>query len=64
MMTPAAVADTLPDVKRMNIYFRVGEWKELQAVAAKMDIPAARLLRRILRDWLKRHRKKRRNKGE
>jgi hypothetical protein len=58
MMTPATIADTLPDVKRMNIYFRVGEWKELQAIASKMDIPAARLLRRILRDWLRRHRGK------
>ena len=58
MVTLMSDAVSLPDVKRVNLYFRTSHWKELQAIASKTDTPVAALVRRIIADWLKRNRKK------
>ncbi len=49
---------SLPDVKKVNLYFVQSHWKELQAISRKSGVPVAVMVRRIIGDWLKRRRKK------
>jgi len=49
---------SLPDVKKVNLYFIQSHWKELQAISRKTGVPVAVMVRRIIGDWLKRRRKK------
>jgi hypothetical protein len=49
---------SLPDVKKVNLYFVQSHWKELQAISRKTGVPVAVMVRRIIADWLKDHKKK------
>jgi hypothetical protein len=49
---------SLPDVKKVNLYFVQSHWKELQAISRKTGVPVAVMVRRIIADWLKGQKKK------
>jgi hypothetical protein len=49
---------SLPDVKKVNLYFVQSHWKELQAISRKTGIPVAVIVRRVMAEWLKREKKK------
>jgi predicted DNA-binding ribbon-helix-helix protein len=57
-MTAMPNVASLPDVKRVNLYFVESHWKELQAIARRTDTPVAALVRRIVAQWLRGRRKK------
>ena len=54
---------SLPDVKKVNLYFVQSHWKELQAISRKTGVPVAVMVRRIIADWLKSRKKKTKAKG-
>jgi hypothetical protein len=56
-MTAMRKIVSLPDVKKVNLYFVQSHWKELQAISRKTGVPVAEIVRRIIGDWLKRKKK-------
>ncbi|MFZ3216901.1 MAG: hypothetical protein WA192_12650 [Candidatus Acidiferrales bacterium] len=50
---------SLPDVKKVNLYFVQSHWKELQAISRKTGVPVAVMVRKIIAEWLTRKRTKR-----
>ena len=57
-MTAMKKIASLLDVKRVNLYFVPSHWKELQAISRKTGVPVAAMVRKIIADWLKTHKKK------
>jgi len=55
-MTAMRNADSLSDVKKVNLYFVQTHWKELQSISRKTGVPVAVIVRRIVADWLKKRR--------
>jgi hypothetical protein len=49
---------SLPDVKKVNLYFVQSHWKELQAISRKTGVPVAVMVRKIVAEWLKGRKKK------
>ncbi|MGC1416894.1 MAG: ribbon-helix-helix domain-containing protein [Candidatus Acidiferrum sp.] len=49
---------SLPDVKKVNLYFVNSHWKELQAISRKTGVPVAGIVRKIIADWLRAQKKK------
>jgi hypothetical protein len=49
---------SLPDVKKVNLYFVQSHWKELQTISRKTGVPVAVMVRKIVAEWLKSKRKK------
>jgi hypothetical protein len=50
---------SLPEVKKVNLYFVPSHWKELQAISRKTGVPVAVMVRKIVAEWLKSRKKKR-----
>jgi hypothetical protein len=51
--------DSVEDVQKVNLWFRTGDWKKLQAIARQTDTPVSALVRRIVREWLQKQKKPR-----
>ena len=49
---------SLPDVKKVNLYFVQSHWKELQTISRKTGVPVAVMVRKVIADWLKGRKKK------
>ena len=50
---------SLADVKKVNLYFVQSHWKELQGISRKTGVPVAVMVRKIIGDWLRGRKKKR-----
>jgi hypothetical protein len=57
-MTGMRNVASLLDVKKVNLYFVQSHWKELQAISRKTGVPVAVMVRKIIADWLKAKKKK------
>lgn len=57
-MTAMKKIVSLPDVKKVNLYFVNSHWKELQAISRKTGVPVAGIVRKIIADWLRAQKKK------
>ena len=57
-MTTMRKIVSLPDVKKVNLYFVPSHWKELQAISRRTGVPVAVLVRKIIAQWLGRRKKK------
>jgi Ribbon-helix-helix domain len=57
-MTAMKKIVSLLDVKKVNLYFIQSHWKELQAISRKTGVPVAVMVRKIIADWLKAKKKK------
>jgi hypothetical protein len=58
IMTNMKKIASLPDVKKVNLYFVSSHWKEMQAISRKTGVPVAVMVRKIVADWLKGRRRK------
>jgi hypothetical protein len=61
-MTTMKNVDRLSDVKRVNMYFVESHWQKLQAISRKTGAPVAVIVRRIVGDWLKQRKPKKKGK--
>ena len=57
-MTAMKKIASLFDVKKVNLYFVSSHWKELQAISRKTGVPVAVMVRKIIAEWLKAKKKK------
>jgi Ribbon-helix-helix domain len=57
-MTGMRNVASLLDVRKVNLYFVSSHWKELQAISRKTGVPVAVMVRKIVADWLKAKKKK------
>jgi hypothetical protein len=49
--------DSVKTVKKVNLWFREKDWRELKAISRESDVPVSALVRRIVAEWLKKRKR-------
>ena len=49
--------DSVEDVRKVNLWFRVSDWKQLQKISRETDVPVSALVPRIVAEWLQKQKK-------